>query len=71
MPLKPAHLRLLVRVRRSLREFGELLAFLWAGASAVGRVLIGRWPQPATVTDIGSPEPISPLEKAAGGSDRL
>lgn len=44
--LQRSHLRFLVRARRVLRAAGELLAFIWAGASAVARVFVGKWPQP-------------------------
>lgn len=39
--------RALVRLRRALLGVVEVASFLGAVSAAVGRVLIGRWPEPA------------------------
>lgn len=38
--------RVLVRLRRTWLGWMEVLSFLMAVAGAVGRFLIGRWPEP-------------------------
>lgn len=42
--------RVLVRLRRSWLGWMEVLSFLMAVAAAVGRFLIGRWPEPQGAT---------------------
>lgn len=59
--------RLLVRLRRSLREVGEIFAFLGAGLSAILQLFQGRLPKARSTQPRGeqAKEPSGPHRRVA------